>query len=68
MDSCSIKPKPPLLSGSNLSCPKGCMTPTRPRGLPGGAEPARLRQPACGKAASQPTAGRARLWRNFRNP
>ena len=32
-------------------------SPARPRGLPGGNEPAMLRQPAWGKAASQPRPG-----------
>jgi hypothetical protein len=32
-------------------------SPARPRGLPGGAEPARLRQPACWGATSQPKTG-----------
>ena len=57
LPSCHAPQKPPL-SGS----------PARPQSLPGVAEPSRLRQPACRKAASQPTAGRAWLWRNFRNP
>ena len=42
-----LRPRKRSLSGS----------PARPRGLPGGAEPARLRQPACGRATSQPRTG-----------
>jgi len=50
LPTCLSSPPPPQkqpLSGS----------PARHRGLPGGAESAGLRQPAAGRAASQPTAG-----------
>jgi hypothetical protein len=45
--------QPLCFSGSDLPCLKSCMvpgSPARPRGLPGGAEPARLRQHACGES------------------